>query len=352
MSLIESVQKTLKSYPDPETGKPIEDAGRVMALREEAGVIKFILDFPNAKDAEDFEPLRIQLIEAIRALNGVQDVQIAVSAPAAPKTATPKGAPPNLGNKPSPAPAKPSGIKHIYAIASGKGGVGKSTITSNLAVALALEGKKIGILDADIYGPSQVMMMGTKTKPTSSDGKIEPTMSHQVKMISIGQMIPDGEAIIWRGPMLMKALDQLLNDVSWGSLDALLIDLPPGTGDVQLSLSQKAQLSGAIIVTTPQDIAMIDARRAISMFDKLSTPIIGMIENMATHICTNCGHEDHIFGEGGAKAEAEKRNIPYLGALPLTRATREAGDQGKPIALGGQTLFNEIAARMVAGKMV
>ncbi len=345
MSILNSVQDILAAYPDPETGKPIEEAGRVIALREEDGVVKFILDFPNAKDAEDFEPLRVQLVEAIQGLKGVKDVQIAVSAPA------PAKAPPQLGAKPA-APNSPSGIKHIYAIASGKGGVGKSTVTSNLAVALAKEGKSVGLLDADIYGPSQVMMMGASGKPASNNDMIEPVGAHGVKMISIGQMIADGEAVVWRGPMLMKALEQLLNDVNWGALDALLIDLPPGTGDVQLSLSQKAKLSGAIIVTTPQDVAMIDARRAMSMFDKLNVPVIGMIENMATHICSNCGHEDHIFGAGGAKAEAEARGIPYLGALPLSRATREAGDQGQPIALAGDSLFNEIAARMIAGQMV
>ncbi len=345
-NIIDQVHEILRAYPDPDTGKPIEDVGRVLALREEQGIVKFVLDFPSGKDAQDFEPLRLQAIEQIRGIKGVADVQIAVSAPA---EASP---PPNLkSNAPKPA-QNPSGIKHIYAIASGKGGVGKSTVTSNLAVALAKEGKKIGLLDADIYGPSQVMMMGSTAKPGSSGDKIEPTQSHGVKMISIGQMIPDGEAVVWRGPMLMKALDQLLNDVNWGELDALIIDLPPGTGDVQLSLSQKAKLSGAIIVTTPQDVAMIDARRAISMFDKLGVPLIGMIENMATHICSNCGHEDHIFGEAGAKLEAEGRNIPYLGALPLSRATREASDQGKPIALNGDTLFNEISARMIAGKMI
>ena len=345
--MIEKIQKILSKYPDPDTGQPIEQAGRIVGLRIEDGIVKFVLDFPNAKAAEDFHPLKIQLEEELAALDDVNGVQIVVSAPSSKSPSQP----PNL--KTSSAPQSlAKGIKRIYAIASGKGGVGKSTVASNLAVALALQGKKIGLLDADLYGPSQVMMMGAKAKPSGTQGHIIPTQSHGVKMISIGQMIGENEAVIWRGPMLMKALDQLLNQVEWGDLDALIIDLPPGTGDVQLSLAQKAKLSGAFIVSTPQDIALLDARRGIAMFDKLSVPVLGLIENMAIHICSNCGHEEHIFGHGGAMAEAKAHNIPYLGALPLSKEIREAGDSGAPIALRGEGLFADIAARLIAGKLL
>ena len=345
--IIEKAIKILAKYPDPASGKPINDAGCVMALRLDGDVLKFVLEFQTAKDAEDFDPLRIQLTNELNTIEGVSNTQIVSSAPSAPA----KAPPPDLGVKPE-RTSLAGGIKRIYAIASGKGGVGKSTVTSNLAVALAAQGKKIGLLDADLYGPSQVMMMGTKGKPAGTNDHIIPTQSHNVKMISIGQMITDGEAVVWRGPMLAKALDQLLNQVEWGNLDALLIDMPPGTGDVQLSLAQKAKLSGVFIVTTPQDIALLDARRAIDMFDKLNVPVLGMIENMATHICSSCGHEDHIFGENGAKTEADARGIPFLGSLPLSKDVREAGDRGKPIALSGEGLFADIAARLIAGKLV
>ena len=345
--IIEKTKKILTKYPDPASGKSILEAGCVIALRLDGDVVKFVLEFASAKDAEDFDPLRIQLTNELNNIEGVSDTQIVTSAPTG-QSQTP---PPDLGVKPERV-SRAVGIKRIYAIASGKGGVGKSTVTSNLAVALAAQGKKIGLLDADLYGPSQVMMMGTTGKPSGTNDHIIPTQSHNVKMISIAQMITDGEAVVWRGPMLAKALDQLLNQVEWGNLDALLIDMPPGTGDVQLSLAQKAKLSGAFIVTTPQDIALLDARRAINMFEKLEVPVLGMIENMATHICSNCGQEDHIFGEGGASSEAQNRGIPFLGSLPLSKDVRMAGDSGKPIALAGNGLFADLAARLIAGKLV
>ena len=345
-NITKKAEEILKKYPDPKSGKSILDAGCVMALRHEQGVLKFVLDFQDVKDFEDFHALGVQLKQELEDIEGVVDVQIVTSAPSSKQTE-----PPKLGTQPERV-SRAGGIKRIYAIASGKGGVGKSTITSNLAVALAAQGKKIGLLDADLYGPSQVMMMGVSETPSGTNDRIIPTQAHNVKMISIGQMINEGEAVVWRGPMLAKALDQLLNQVEWGELDALLIDMPPGTGDVQLSLAQKAKLSGAFIVTTPQDIALLDARRAIDMFDKLKVPVFGMIENMATHICSSCGHADHIFGDGGAKDEADKRGIPFLGSLPLSRDVREAGDGGTPIALQSEGLFTEIAARLIAGKLV
>ncbi len=352
--VIQKARSILEKYPDPSTGKPIEAAGRVIALRLESNILKFILEFNTSSEVEDFAGLKVQLEEELRNIDEIENVQIVstVTTNSEPSSnSSPSQSPPKP--KPDSAPSQAHKIKRIYAIGSGKGGVGKSTVTANLAVALALKGKKIGLLDADFYGPSQVMMMGTKTKPQSKGDLIVPTRSHNVKMVSLAQMIEEGEAIIWRGPMLMKALEQLLNGVVWGELDALLIDLPPGTGDVQLSLAQKAKLSGAFVVTTPQDIALLDARRALSMFEKLKVPALGIIENMAIHICSNCGHEDHIFGDGGAQKEANERNIPFLGSLPLSRPVREGGDQGVPIALNDESsIFHEIASRMIAGKLV
>jgi len=223
------------------------------------------------------------------------------------------------------------GVKNIVAVASGKGGVGKSTLSVNLALALAAEGAKVGILDADIYGPSQQRMLGLSGKPVSPDGKsIEPMRAHGLQAMSIGVLIEEDTPMIWRGPMVTQALMQLLNDTRWEDLDYLVIDLPPGTGDIQLTLSQKVPVSGAVIVTTPQDIALLDARKALGMFRKVEVPVLGLVENMATHICTNCGHEEHIFGQGGGARMAADAGIAYLGDLPLDIRIREQADIGNP----------------------
>ena len=204
-----------------------------------------------------------------------------------------------------------------------------------LAVALARQGRRVGLLDADIYGPSQPRMMSVNRRPASPDGKtIEPIVAHGVTMMSIGLMLKEDEAVIWRGPMIMGALQQLLTQVDWGKLDVLIVDLPPGTGDIQLTLCQRTQLTGALVVSTPQDVALLDARKALDMFQKLKTPVLGLIENMSTYVCPNCGHEAHIFGHGGVAAEAEKLGLPFLGELPLALEVRMAGDAGKPIAAG------------------
>jgi ATP-binding protein involved in chromosome partitioning len=233
--------------------------------------------------------------------------------------------------------------------------VGKSTVSSNLAVALARQGRRVGLLDADIYGPSQPRMMGVSQRPASPDGKtILPLTSHGVTMMSIGLMLKETEAVVWRGPMLMGALQQLLNQVAWGDLDVLIVDLPPGTGDVQLTLCQKTHVTGALIVSTPQDVALLDARRAIDMFGKLKTPILGLIENMSTYVCPNCGHESHIFGHGGVAAEADKLDLPFLGEIPLSLDVRLAGDAGTPIAAGDGPVaeaYARIAHRLIAGGM-
>lgn len=243
-------------------------------------------------------------------------------------------------------------MKSVIAIASGKGGVGKSTVSSNLAVALAAAGRKVGLLDADILGPSQALMMGITEKPTSSDGKIlDPNEAHGVKVISVGSIVDQDQAVVWRGPMLMGTLQQFAFQVNWGELDVLIVDLPPGTGDVQLTLAQKVAMTGALVVSTPQDVALLDAHKAIDMFAKVSVPVLGMIENMSSYICPKCGHEAHLFGEGGVAAEAEKIGAPLLAQLPLSLDVRLAGDAGTPVALTdsatGQA-YRDLAAQVVA----
>jgi len=222
-------------------------------------------------------------------------------------------------------------VKNIVAVASGKGGVGKSTTAVNLALALAAEGAKVGILDADIYGPSQPMMMGLEGRPESEDGKtIEPMENYGVQVMSIGFLVEPDQAMIWRGPMATQALDQLLKQTNWGDLDYLLVDMPPGTGDIALTLSQRVPLTGAVIVTTPQDIALLDAKKGLTMFEKVSVPILGIVENMSVYVCPNCGHSEHIFGAEGGKRMAAQYKVEYLGALPLNMSIREQTDSGHP----------------------
>ncbi|MBT4829222.1 MAG: Mrp/NBP35 family ATP-binding protein, partial [Marinovum sp.] len=265
--------------------------------------------------------------------------------------------PPDLKTKrksESKGPERIPGVEHIIAIASGKGGVGKSTVASNLACALAAEGRRVGLLDADIYGPSQPRMLGVSGRPASPDGKtILPLRNHGVTMMSLGLMTNEGQAVVWRGPMLMGALQQMLMQVQWGALDILIVDLPPGTGDVQMTLAQKTEVDGAIIVSTPQDVALIDARKGIDMFNQLKTPILGMIENMSTHICTKCGHEEHLFGHGGVVAEAAKLGVPVLAEIPLDLNIRIASDGGAPIVVSDPEspqaqVFRKTARALVA----
>ena len=222
-------------------------------------------------------------------------------------------------------------VKNIIVVASGKGGVGKSTVSANLALALQAEGAKVGVMDADIYGPSQPTMLGVHGKPASPDGKsITPMQAHGMPVMSIGFLVEEDTPMIWRGPMVTQAMMQLLTDTRWEQLDYLIVDLPPGTGDIQLTLSQKVPVAGAVIVTTPQDIALLDARKALKMFEKVDVPVLGVVENMATHVCSNCGHEEHIFGEGGGQRMAEQYGVAYLGSLPLDIRIREQADGGNP----------------------
>ena len=331
----------------------------IRGLRIEEGRIGFVIEATSAEEARALAPLVAEAEATLRAL-GTKDVQVVLTAHGPASAGPPKGEPPALkiGRHPTPqaaGPQKLAGIDRIIAIGSGKGGVGKSTVSSNLAVALARQGRRVGLLDADIYGPSQPRMMGVSKRPASPDGQtIVPLTAHGVTMMSIGLMLKEGDAVVWRGPMIMGALQQLLTQVAWGPLDILLIDLPPGTGDIQLTLCQRTELTGAIVVSTPQDVALLDARRALDMFRKLSTPVLGLIENMSTYVCPNCGHEAHLFGHGGVAREAETLDLPFLGALPLDLEVRLGGDAGRPVALGegaAAEAYARLAARLVAGGM-
>lgn len=341
-------------------GGTLGQADLIRALTIDQETVRFVLEVENAATAQAMAPVEAEARARLERIPGVAKVQIVMTAPAKPappKAVSGQDAAPSLkiGGHPTPqaGPQAIPGVRHIIAVGSGKGGVGKSTVTSNLAVALARAGRKVGLLDADIYGPSQPRMMGVSGRPASPDGqRIDPMHAHGVTVMSIGLMLKEGEALVWRGPMLMGALQQLLQQVNWGELDVLLIDLPPGTGDVQLSLCQKAPVTGAIIVSTPQDVALLDARRAIDMFGKLKTPVLGLVENMSTYICPKCGHEAHLFGHGGVAAEAEALNLPFLGALPLELEVRLAGDSGRPVALGDGAVseaYARLADRLVQG---
>ncbi|MTE00852.1 P-loop NTPase [Paracoccus sp. YIM 132242] len=338
-------------------GRTLEKADLVRAFTVDEGTVRFVLEVADAAVARSLAPVEAEAKRRLEALPGVSRVQIVMTAPAGKQSEAVRtsGAAPSLqiGRHPTgqAGPQAIPGVRNIVAIGSGKGGVGKSTVTSNLAVALARAGRKVGLLDADIYGPSQPRMMGISGRPASPDGQhIEPLHAHGVTVMSIGLMLKEGEAVVWRGPMLMGAMQQMLQQVNWGELDVLLIDLPPGTGDVQLSLCQKAAVTGAVIVSTPQDVALLDARRAIDMFNKLKTPVLGLIENMSTYVCPNCGHEAHLFGHGGVAAEAAQLGLPFLGELPLELDVRLAGDSGRPVALGeGATVqaYARLAARLI-----
>ena len=363
----EMILDALKTVVDSDKGADIVSAGMVAGLTVTDGAVSFAIEVDPARGAA-LEPLRQAAEAAARRIAGVTSVMAALTAhsdtPTAP--AAPKGPPPDLGtrakpgDKPLRAPAAPPeggnvpGVRRIIAIGSGKGGVGKSTVSANIAVALAMDGWKVGLLDADVYGPSQPRMLGIAGKPTSDGTNIEPLRGYGVKCMSMGFLTGEAESVIWRGPMLMSAVTQMLYQVNWAPLDFLIIDLPPGTGDVQLTLSQKTKLTGAVVVSTPQDVALLDARKAIDMFAKIEIPILGVIENMATFCCPNCNHETQIFGHGGAEAEAEKIGAPFLGRVPLALDVRTTSDEGTPIVASkpdsAEALrFREMATELAAG---
>ncbi|MFK7761746.1 MAG: Mrp/NBP35 family ATP-binding protein [Roseobacter sp.] len=346
----ESVLAALKTVTDPVSGNDLVAAGLVKALTvAHDGAVRFVMEVPPSQ-AETYGSVKDGAETALSDA-GVTQAQVLLTAHSAP--AAPPDLKPQRKSEPQ-GPQKIPGIDRIIAIASGKGGVGKSTVSSNIACALAAEGRRVGLLDADVYGPSQPRMLGVSGRPASPDGKIIlPMRNFGVTMMSIGLMTNDDQATVWRGPMLMGALQQMMNQVQWGALDVLIVDLPPGTGDVQMTLAQKFHVDGAVVVSTPQDVALLDARKGIDMFNQLSTPILGMIENMSTHICSNCGHEEHVFGHGGVAAEAEKIGVPLLAEIPLHLDIRMAADGGAPIVVSKPestqaTVFRDIAKRLIA----
>ncbi|MFM9887133.1 MAG: iron-sulfur cluster carrier protein ApbC [Burkholderiales bacterium] len=318
MSISEAqVQDVLKTIQDPNTGKDFASSKAIKRLHVDGANVT--LDIELAYPAKSqVEPIRKLVTARVREIAGVGNVSVNVASKIVAHSV-------QRGVKLIP------GVKNIIAVASGKGGVGKSTTAVNLALALAAEGAKVGVLDADIYGPSQPMMLGISGRPESKDGKsIEPMIGHGIEAASIGFLIDTDTPMVWRGPMVTQALEQLLRDTRWSELDYLVVDLPPGTGDIQLTLAQKVPVTGAVIVTTPQDIALIDARKGLKMFEKVGVPILGIVENMSLHICSKCGHTEHIFGEGGANRMGKDYGIEVLGRLPLDISIREQTDSGKP----------------------
>jgi ATP-binding protein involved in chromosome partitioning len=307
----------LKGWTEPYLGLDLVTAQAVRNVSIEGGtlVVELELGFPLGGYAQE---LAAEVRRLLSAVAGVQKVEVKVSSRilshAVQRNLTPL-----------------PGVKNIIAVASGKGGVGKSTVAVNLALALTSDGARVGILDADIYGPSQPRMLGLSGRPSSKDGKhIEPLAAHGVKCMSIGFLIDDETPMVWRGPMVTQALMQLIGDTLWDDIDYLIVDLPPGTGDIQLTLSQRVPVSGAVIVTTPQEIALLDARKGLKMFQKVEVNILGVVENMSTHICSQCGHEEHIFGAGGGESLARQYSVPFLGSLPLDLSIREQTDSGRP----------------------
>ena len=334
----QDVTAVLKSVVDPNTGRDFvtEKAVRKITVTGTDVVVDLALGYPAKSQHES---LRKLVSSAVASMPGVGRVSVTIGTRVVSHAV-------QRGVKLVP------GVKNIIAVASGKGGVGKSTTAVNLALALAAEGATVGVLDADIYGPSQPMMLGISGRPESTDGKtLEPLEAYGVQAMSIGFLIDADTPMVWRGPMVTQALEQLLKDTNWREVDYLVVDLPPGTGDIQLTLSQKVPVTGAVIVTTPQDIALIDARKGLKMFEKVGVPIVGIVENMSIHVCSNCGKAEHIFGEGGAEKMCRDYNVPFLGALPLDIHIREQADSGRPTVVAdpdGATaqIYKEIARKV------
>ena len=335
---VEQVNAALAGVVDPNTGADLVSGRSARNVRVDGGHVSVDVELGYPARSQ-IDPIRRAVVDAIRALPGVDNVSANVHQKIVAHAV-------QRGVKLLP------GVRNVIAVASGKGGVGKSTTAVNLALALAAEGAQVGVLDADIYGPSQPTMLGITGRPTTIDGKsIEPMEGHGVQASSIGFLIDTDTPMVWRGPMVTQALEQLLRETNWRDLDYLVVDLPPGTGDIHLTLSQKIPVTGAVIVTTPQDIALLDARKGLKMFEKVGIPILGIVENMAVHVCSNCGHAEHIFGEGGGARMAADYDVEYLGALPLDIRIREQTDSGTPTLVADpdgpiSDIYRKIARRV------
>jgi len=334
----DEVLRALEAVPAPDGAGSLAQSKALSEISVTDGRVFFAISTTPEK-AQTLETLRRSAEAAVRAIPGVGEVLVALTADL-PQGSRPASPPPRphqhahpAQQAPGMAPAQsaPVNIRHIVAVASGKGGVGKSTTAANLALALAAKGHKVGILDADVYGPSMPTLFGVTRKPVSKGKTIEPIEAYGIKLMSIGFLIDADTAMVWRGPMVMSALSQMLKDVEWGDLDVLVVDMPPGTGDAQLTMAQQARLAGAVIVSTPQDLALADARRGVAMFRKVDVPILGVIENMSYFCCPNCGHRTDLFGHGGAETEAERLGVRFLGEIPLHSDIRERSDAGTPI---------------------
>jgi ATP-binding protein involved in chromosome partitioning len=334
---VEQANEALKRVVDPNTGKDLVSARSARNVRVDGSDVSVDVEL-GYPAASQVEPIRRMVTDALKAA-GAGNVSANVTMKIVAHTV-------QRGLKVMP------NVKNIVAVASGKGGVGKSTVAANLALALSAEGARVGVLDADIYGPSQPTMLGISGKPESTDGRtLEPMENHGVQMSSIGLLIDADQPMVWRGPMVTQALQQLLAQTNWKDLDYLVVDMPPGTGDIQLTLAQQVPVTGAVIVTTPQDIALIDAKKGLKMFEKVSIPILGIVENMAVHVCSKCGHAEHIFGaEGGAKMAAEY-GVELLGSLPLDIRIREQADSGRPTVVADPASPITLAYKEIARKV-
>ncbi len=343
----QALRDALRAIRDPKSGRDIVTAGLVDSLQTRDGLVQLTL-IGERGQAQLMETLRREAEKLLARQPGVTNASVILTAHRAP---APEAAP-----KPAPAP-RPSllaDVKHVVAVASGKGGVGKSTTAVNLAVAFAQAGHRVGLLDADVYGPSLPRMLGVSGKPPIVDGKMQPIEVWGLKAMSIGLLVDADGAMIWRGPMVISALEQMMSQVNWGPLDIMVVDMPPGTGDAQLTMAQRVSLSGAVIVSTPQDIALIDARRGVRMFEKVMVPVLGVVENMSSFACPHCGETTHLFGHGGARREAETLGVPFLGEVPLLLDIRETGDAGTPIVAAAPDspaakAYAAIAERVLAG---
>ena len=358
----ERVLEALRQIKGPDPAVDIVAQGLVSEIVIHKGKVYFAIHADPAR-AGEFEALREAATRAVRELSGVESVAVTLTADRAPGSGgnggqvAPQASPftrPGAAREARHRPGGVPGVAHIIAVASGKGGVGKSTTAVNLALGLKEMGLKVGILDADIYGPSMPRLLGLKGQPQQVSGnKLAPMEAYGLKVMSMGFLVDEETPMIWRGPMVMSALSQMLKDVAWGDLDVLVVDMPPGTGDAQLTMAQQVPLAGAVIVSTPQDLALIDARKGLNMFRKVNVPVLGLVENMSSFVCPHCGEASNIFGHGGARAEAARLGVPFLGEVPLTLEIRETSDEGRPVvatdpASAGAEAFRQIAARAFA----